>query len=256
MSYVIFENPGEIDAVLVRTFGVSVKESEGAIGFFGTGLKYSIAILLRTGHTVAMQSGGRKHRFALKEVTIRGEVFQIVTMDRQELAFTTQLGRAWDLWMAYRELYCNAMDESGTVFCADQQPAPKPGVTRVIVGGRDFRQEHDKRAGFILTGDPWLNLNDCQVYEGEGRGIFYRRVLVHRLPAGVSRYTYNITRKVELTEDRTAKYPFLFPRMIAATILSAEDKSFLNDVLGGDKRFFERNLEFADPICGVKTAPA
>jgi hypothetical protein len=50
-AIVVFENPGEIDAAAIRTFGVSVKEGENPIGFFGTGLKYAIAILLRTGHT-------------------------------------------------------------------------------------------------------------------------------------------------------------------------------------------------------------
>jgi hypothetical protein len=89
MSYVIFENPGEIDAAAIRTFGVSVKEGDNPIGFFGTGLKYALAILLRSGHSVTIQSGVSKHRFALKDVTIRGEKFQIVTMDRHELGFTT-----------------------------------------------------------------------------------------------------------------------------------------------------------------------
>jgi hypothetical protein len=88
--HVIFENDGEIDAAAIRTFGVSVKQGDNPIGFFGTGLKYALAILLRTGHSVAIQSGLEKHRFALKDVTIRGETFQVVTMNRRELGFTTQ----------------------------------------------------------------------------------------------------------------------------------------------------------------------
>ena len=251
---VIFENPGEIDAAVVRTFGVSVKESDSAIGFFGTGLKYSIAVLLRTGHTVAIQSGARKHVFGLKVVTIRGEAFQVVTMDRQELGFTSHLGQTWDLWMAYRELHSNAMDEGGTVYQADKPPKPEAGVTRVIVGGEDFRQEHDKRAAFILAGDPWLKLDNCEIYESENTGVFYRRILVHRLPAQVSRFTYNITRKVELTEDRTAKHPFLFPRIIAADILLAKEESFLNAVLAVGEGFYEHHFDFNDKMFSRKPA--
>jgi hypothetical protein len=67
---------GEIDAASIRTFGVSVKEGENPIGFFGTGLKYALAILLRTGHKVTIQSGTSKHRFALKDVKIREETKQ------------------------------------------------------------------------------------------------------------------------------------------------------------------------------------
>src|ERR1700676_2593197 len=150
MTYVVFENPGEIDAAAIRTFGVSVKEGDNPIGFFGTGLKYALAILLRNGHSVTVQSGLRKHRFALKDVTIRGEAFKVVTMDRQELGFTTQVGKTWELWMAYRELHCNCKDEGGSVYVADAAPKPAAGVTRVIVSGDDFRHEHDNRSSFIL----------------------------------------------------------------------------------------------------------
>lgn len=35
MSYVVFENAGEIDARSIKTFGVSVKEGENPIGLKG-----------------------------------------------------------------------------------------------------------------------------------------------------------------------------------------------------------------------------
>jgi hypothetical protein len=158
--HVIFENDGEIDAAAIRTFGVSVKQGDNPIGFFGTGLKYALAILLRTGHSVAIQSGLEKHRFALKDVTIRGETFQVVTMNRRELGFTTQVGKTWELWMAYRELYCNCKDEGGSVFIADQPRKPVSGKTRIIVGGDDFLAEHDRRSTFILLGEPMLKLDN------------------------------------------------------------------------------------------------
>jgi hypothetical protein len=253
--HVIFENDGEIDAAAIRTFGVSVKQGDNPIGFFGTGLKYALAILLRTGHSVAIQSGLEKHRFALKDVTIRGETFQVVTMNRRELGFTTQVGKTWELWMAYRELYCNCKDEGGSVFIADQPPKPVSGKTRIIVGGDDFLAEHDRRSTFILLGEPMLKLDNCEVYVGESRGVFYRGILVHRLPkAEVSRFTYNVTRAVDLTEDRTAKHPFMFPHMIAASILTAEDESFLNDVLAVDNKYYEHHFDFQDTVWGSKPA--
>jgi hypothetical protein len=256
--HVIFENDGEIDAAAIRTFGVSVKEGENPIGFFGTGLKYALAILLRTGHKVTIQSGTSKHRFALKDVKIRGQDFQVVTMDRHELGFTTQVGKTWELWMAYRELHCNCQDEGGSVFVANRdQELPKPtlGKTRVIVSGEDFRNEHDRRSSFLLIGEPWLKLNNCEVYEGESRGVFYRGVLVHRFPkAEVSRFTYNVTGRVDLTEDRTAKHPFMFPHMIASSILNAEDETFLNEVLALDNKYYEHHFDFRENAWGAKPA--
>lgn len=253
MSYVVFENPGEIDVAAIRTFGVSVKEGDNPIGFFGTGLKYALAILLRTGHSVTIQSGASKHRFALKDIKVRGEIFQVVTMDRHELGFTTQVGKTWELWMAYRELYCNCKDEGGSVFIADELPDPVAGQTRVIVGGEDFRNEHDRRSSFILLGEPLLKLSNCEVYTGESRGVFYRGILVHRLPqAEVSKYTYNITAHVDLTEDRTAKHVFMFPHQIASSILAADDEDFLHGVLSLDNKYYEHHFDFRDPVYSTK----
>jgi hypothetical protein len=191
-------------------------------------------------------------------VKIRGQDFQVVTMDRHELGFTTQVGKTWELWMAYRELHCNCRDEGGTVFVANQGealPEPTPGKTRVIVSGEDFRNEHDRRSSFLIVGEPWLKLNNCEVYEGESRGVFYRGVLVHRFPkAEVSRFTYNVTGHVDLTEDRTAKNPFMFPYMIASSILSAEDESFLHDVLALDNKYYEHHFDFRENAWGAKPA--
>jgi hypothetical protein len=243
--YVIFENPGEIDPLAIRTFGVSVKEGDNPIGFFGTGLKYALAILLRTGHQVSMQAGELTLAFGTKEAAIRNQPFNLITMDGEPMGFTDAVGKTWEVWMAYRELYCNCKDEGGTVFVADVLPTPQQGVTRVIVAGDAFRQEHNNRSSFIITGEPWLKLDNCEVYDGESTGIFYRGILVHRLPKGeVSRYTYNITERVDLTEDRTAKYAFMFPSMIAGSVMTANDETYLREVLALDQRYFEHQFDF------------
>lgn len=245
MAIVIFENPGEIDPLAIRTFGVSVKEGDNPIGFFGTGLKYALAILLRTEHEVQMQAGEQTLIFGTRYATIRNQPFNLITMDDEPLGFTDAVGKTWEVWMAYRELYCNCKDEGGSVYVADEAPPPKAGVTRVIVSGEAFRQEHTNRSAFIITGDPWLKLENCEVYEGESVGIFYRGILVHRLPKGeVARFTYNITEQVDLTEDRTAKYPFMFPTMIAASALAADNEDFIREVLTLENRYFEHQFDF------------
>lgn len=247
MSYVVFENAGEIDPVMIRTFGVSVKESDNPIGFFGTGLKYALAILLRTGHEVSIQAGERTLAFGRQEHTIRNQPFNIITMDGEPMGFTDAVGKTWEVWMAYRELYCNCKDEGGSVFVADELPEPAPGVTRVIVKGDEFRTQHENRSIFILIGEPTLKLEGCDVYPGESRGVFYRGMLVHRFPkAELSRFTYNMTRHVDLTEDRTAKFPSFLPMQIAADVLGAEDDDFLRDLLALDNKYFEHHFDFRE----------
>lgn len=251
-NIVVFENPGEIDPLAIQTFGVSAKEGDNPIGFFGTGLKYALAILLRTGHEVTIHAGEQVLQFALLERTIRNQPFKIVTMNDQPLGFTDAVGKTWEVWMAYRELYCNCKDEGGTIAALDDVPAPQAGITRIIVKGDEFRTQHEHRQTFILEGEPKLSLEGCDVHEGESRGIFYRGMLVHRFPkAEVSRFTYNFTRSVDLTEDRTAKYASFLPMYLATAILGAKDRAFLHEVLALPNHYFEHHLDFRNNVWGA-----
>jgi hypothetical protein len=255
MSYVIFENQGEIDPLTIQTFGVSVKESDHPIGFFGTGLKYALAILLRTGHKVTLQSGLQVHKFALTERPIRGTPFNLITMDGTPLGFTDQLGKTWEVWMAYREMYCNTKDEGGTASTIDVMPEPVEGYTRFIVEGDEFLTQHQNRHIFLLEGEPMLKLEGCDVHKGEACGVFYRGILVHRFPKGkASLFTYNFTRAIDLTEDRTAKYPSFLPMYLATDFLECQDEDFLKKMLVAKESHFEHSIDFKDPWGPAKPA--
>jgi hypothetical protein len=48
MNYLLIENKGEIDInALILMGGTTKREDESKIGFFGSGNKYAIALLLR-----------------------------------------------------------------------------------------------------------------------------------------------------------------------------------------------------------------
>jgi len=68
MKTIIFKNNGIIDLDFIRSFGVSVKENDNPIGFFGTGLKYAIAILLREKQEVSVFLGKEEYKFSCGEV--------------------------------------------------------------------------------------------------------------------------------------------------------------------------------------------
>lgn len=112
---IVFETNGEIDVAAITTFGVSVKVGDNPIGMFGTGLKYGVAVLLRTGHRVTGFIGEEPIEFSTRRQLIRGRAFEVVELRRgdgqpESAGFTTDLGKTWQVWMAYRELYCNARD--------------------------------------------------------------------------------------------------------------------------------------------------
>jgi hypothetical protein len=154
---VTFQNDGLIDLRAVTTFGVSSKETSNPIGYFGTGLKYAVAVLLRLGCEIELYLGeDTRYVFRARKTRIRVDDFDVVTMtscdDTVELAFTTQLGRNWHAWQAFRELWCNAIDEGGDVY-PDFRP-PRPGVTTIHVTGEPVVEAYHKRDTIMLTGEP------------------------------------------------------------------------------------------------------
>ena len=239
---VVFENPGEIDAAAMVTFGVSVKENENPIGFFGTGLKYAIAILLRTGHKVTVWSGVSRHDFGVERAKIRGEDFDLVTMDGERLGFTTQVGKTWELWMAYRELYCNARDENGDAYLSNGVE-PAPGRTLVAVSGREFAAIHASRDQYFLNDKADLIVGDIEIRRRPSVAYFYRGVRV--MPFGRrALYTYNDQSSLVLTEDRTVRDQFIPSYHIARAVLALIDEETIREIVTAPEGTLEHDLDF------------
>ena len=113
-SSLVFSNPGKLEMNMVKLLGVSVKESNDPIGFFGTGLKYAMATALRLGGEMTIYSDGERFDVLGRKVELRGKEFTQVLLNDEALGFTTELGKQWEAWMVVRELYSNALDEQGS----------------------------------------------------------------------------------------------------------------------------------------------
>jgi len=238
---------------------VSVKDSSDAIGFFGTGLKYAIAILLREGCKVTMFAGGDRYEFLTVEGSIRGQAFDLVAMahtvegepvrDLRELGFTTQLGKTWDLWQAFRELYCNTLDEHGEVFAKKAEMPecfePAADETWFVIEGRPIDDVWQQRDAIFLSTDPVETGGMANAHTGPGNHIYYRGIRVADLNAK-ARYDYNIHQPIDLTEDRTVKYQFQARRAITSLVLTSTDRDFLYDVLTAPRGMYEFELDFLE----------
>lgn len=245
---IVFENPGEIDIRSISTFGVSVKESDNPIGFFGTGLKYAIAVLLRTGHGITIHSGSTVVEFGRRSESVRGQDFDFVTMaingaEPMPMGFTTELGKTWELWMAYREIACNCKDEAGKAFSAGEDITPTTGITRVYVVGDEFANVHANRREYLLEDAPDLVIDGLEIRKRPASAFFYRgvRVMQQQFP---SLYTYNVTSSLELTEDRTIKSPYMANWHLAKSLLLCEDEPYLYAALTANSDTFEGRIDF------------
>lgn len=248
---IVFENEGEIDPRLITLIGVNVKDSPNAIGYFGTGLKYAIACLVRWSDEIRIQSGEAEFCFDKEDTSIRGQEFSILRMrskfDHLQLGFTTQLGKNWEPWMIYRELWCNTHDERGpSVYEIDEMPSPKQGKTRVIVSGERILKAHQTRDDFILSRNraPLHVVKGLEIYAGEGKCIFYRGIAV-QWPSKPSQYTYNITEHLWLTEDRTAGGWSTDP-IIARGLSQLEDKAIIDATILAPADRMESRLDYCE----------
>lgn len=240
MNIISFQNAGLIDLRAVRTFGVSAKECDNPIGFFGTGLKYAIAISLRLGCKVTLYRGLDRFDFATADVDVRNSKFRVVTMNGEELGFTTDLGKTWEAWQAFREIYCNTTDESGSVF--DAYADPLPDHTTVVITGQALYSAFLERDQIILTAAPRWTTPRVQVHDRQNHFAYFRGIRTARIEHhGVM--TYNVLSSLDLTEDRTLKNVYQFYGAVREAVVTSEDESFIAKFLQAPADSFEARLD-------------
>lgn len=243
---VFFCNDTEFDETFLEIMGLSAKIGEHPIGKFGTGLKIAIAVLLRTGHRVWLHRRGLESvEFTREKAVARGVEYERIRMDEKTLPFTTNLGREWEVWQAYRELRTNVMDENG--FLSTERPETMP-QTVFEVRGSDMAAVHGKPGTVFLDTEPEVTIDQVEFHPGPGEFVYFRGIRVHELDKpGVK--TYNILSGVDLTEDRTAKFfGFDIARKVSAAIAKCDDPMLCFLALGKDENIFERTLSYHDAV--------
>lgn len=242
---IVFRNPGLIDLMALSTFGMSVKVGNNPIGRFGTGLKYAIAVLLRNQQKVTIWRGQERFDFDSVLHSSRGKDFQIVTMNGERLPFMLDLGPDWELWMAFRELWCNCVDEAGDIRWSDS-PGPQNDATTIAVYGAEFGSVYQLRDKYVLSSTPMFSIGGVDVHEGSSDTIFYRGIAVQQFQNKTrSIFTYNITTEIDLTEDRTVKYDFEPKQKIGEAIAATDRVEFIETCLAGGGDTFEGKIDFS-----------
>lgn len=258
MSITSLTNPGLIPMEAVTTMGVSAKEGESPIGFFGTGLKYAVAALLRTSHRITIWRGLDRYDFEREPGAVRGKEFDFIRMTgpegSQRLGFTTHLGAHWEIWQVFRELYSNCLDEGGDLWSSEVEPAEDH--TTIQVEGEAFAAAARDRGQYFLESTPLHKNALVEIHPGGGNGVYYRKVLVGRLPKA-SRFTYNLVGQLTLTEDRTLRSAYEAESWIAYTLANCTDKDLLTCALTnvegyeGALSYASVNETFGETVLGL-----
>lgn len=208
--YLMFQNDGELDVNGLRLMGASTKRDQAKIGFFGTGNKYALAVLLRAGAQVVIFSGERRVAVEVRDASMRGQQFQEILIDGAATGLTTSMGPKWEVWMAVREFLCNSLDEGGSVVAEQAAPIGQQGKTRILVS---LDVLHPVR----LNWDRYFRLNAKPglLPKVDSKTRVYRRgILIHESDS-VSSFDYECP-SVPITEDRNARGPDVMMHVMAA----------------------------------------
>lgn len=260
MTAVVFETPGLIDVRAFTIMGAHAKpNSANPIGFFGTGLKYAMAVLVRMGAEPVVWIGRDRFSFSRKMSKFRGTDLETIKMivlragnkraTSYELPFTTRYGANWKPWMAFRELESNTRDEGGRTFTIDRPDlwdnfhgGPDDGKTYIIIDHPDFTHAADcineiflprgRREGTLL-----------EAFPGESNHLYYRTMRAMDL-GKPSLFTYNLLEVQTLTEDRTLAYSFQVRDTLARWVLTEAAESQVETILTADGDTWEHGLEF------------
>jgi len=201
MNALVFENFVPIDPRSWSIMGLSAKETNSPIGKFGTGLKYAIAIVLRTGGEITIYSKGERYRFTAEDTEFRGQAFKQIRCNNDLLPFTLDYGKHWKPWQGFRELYCNCIDEEGIVRVLPADNVKPNGVgTTIIVTGEEMLDAYNMRHAYFLdtNKEPLARSPKGEVYEGSG--IYLKGVKVSP-ETFTSRFAYNF-KQLDISEDR------------------------------------------------------
>lgn len=254
---VVFRTKGKLDLRSLTIFGVNAKPNTNSpIGYFGTGMKYAIAVLAREKIPVTIWIGNKKWSIFASASTFRDKEFQSIILHRDtlipkkiQLPFTTELGKNWQLWQAYRELESNTIDEHGETYIHTFDPEDNEFAltdgTKIVVSSESFVQEHLDREKTFLPEALRRQESDeaVQVFDRPSKHIYYRGIRVRDLekPALL---TYNILQSVQLTEDRTLSMSYTTQWLLESFLVKCEDKKIIDTVVRAPEDSFENSFEW------------
>lgn len=134
LDYIEFANKGEVPINAFKLLGASSKRNDSTkIGYFGTGLKYALAVLLREEIPFKVYSGEKEVKIGTRKTKFLDQEINVITVNGEKTSITIEAGINWEPWFAIREIYSNNLDEGGSMK-PFQQMKPETGTTKIYVG--------------------------------------------------------------------------------------------------------------------------
>ena len=249
-KYIKIESFGVIDVNAFVLIGASSKRADKSkIGFFGSGLKYSISFLLRNKIDFKVFADYNEIQFDTEPVLFRDIEFSTIKVNGQLTSMTTDMGIDWLHWFIIRELYCNAIDEGGhqITIVTEQDVKPLEGHTVFYIHVTpEFQSIVDKWDDYISMNrrDVLYESKGDRIFTGGDRKIIYRKgVQCHLTPSSKSAYHYDMS-WIEINESRTIKYEWQFNDKIVSYLKKCPDLYVVAGLLNLINETWEKELDW------------
>lgn len=208
MKYLKIQNNGELDIRLVALMGGTTKAGDKyKIGQFGTGLKYTLAFLFRSNLLFKIFCGEEEVKLHIETEVIKDQDFDIICINGNRTSITTKMGESWEAWMIIREIWCNALDEGGSLREITTDVSGEANKTSFYIQIDSRIQEiinhWDKY--FLHDAEPLFESSEYRIYPGgEMLRLYKNGVLIHEEEAFKGLFSYDVL-GAEINELREFK---------------------------------------------------
>lgn len=265
-----FITPTKLSILDIISMGDSSKRGNtGKIGQFDSGLKYAIALLLRdeVGIEISVfDQGNEENNFTFKTTTVfdestskNKELITIKNSNGEETVtgFAKNLGYNWEVWMAYREIMSNTLDESGYVLEDEDGEELDNGTTVTLEFDEDneFYNVWQNRHLYMNFEEPLFKISDSVEALKNDEGylrIYKQNILVYEDKEVPSRFAWNI-KFGEIDERRILNNIYSVEQTISYAIQNTDNEDFLRfiitkDFKTKDKEFLSKTNYYSDYI--------
>lgn len=260
MKSVHFITPTKLSLLDITSMGDSIKRNNAnTIGVFDSGLKYSIALMMRADVDISIKVKGNsendltyiqdfhfstytetdhkrsKELIQVEENVIYTKASCLDITSTHKTGFAKALGHNWELWMSLREVYSNMLDEGGYYIEDELTQDIEEGTVITLKFNYDseFGEVWDNKHLYINEDTPRFELGSgVQVLNNAEQWlrIYKQNILVFEDKEVPSRYAYNVVFG-EIDERRILSNLYSVEGSIIEAMRSTKNEEFLREII-------------------------
>lgn len=255
MKFIKILSKGEIDERAFSLIGASTKKNDDTkIGFFGSGLKYSLAFLLKNQIPFKVFAGYKEIKFGVIDETFRNTIFKKITINGEPTSLTTDMGgNQWGHWSIIRELFSNALDEGDakiTIVSKDDIESLKPVedfTVFYIQIDDNFKEVIDnwnlyfsEKRSDLLYSDEKGN----KIFSGGERTLVYRKSIRCFHSDAKALFHYDLT-WVKINESRVISNDWDYRYGLVKFLRPISSPEIVHRIIYNINGFSEKNLDWS-----------